>query len=251
MFWQRMLFKNSVKVYVCVDENGNPIVNEEGYVAFRYKDADQVPVFHTVKSKLSPICNAQIRDDDDPNDLPSIHKIPNPQTCKMPDRTGKASNQDIPIPPKTIVVYTDGGASPNPGPAGSGILLLYEGHCLELWHYLGKSTNNIAELTAILLALQNIKNKTLPILLFSDSQYAIDILTNRKQAKKNLELIDQVKAEMAKCQQLTLLKVRAHVGIAHNEHVDKLVALARDTKQSGSRRSQIHSKSDKSDTSPE
>ena len=154
---------------------------------------------------------------------------------QVPTTAVKLPAADV-IPPNTIVVYTDGGASPNPGPAGSGVLLMYGEHTLEIWEYLGKSTNNVAELTAILLALQNIKNKTLPILIYSDSKYAIGVLTGNMKATKNLDLIAKVREEMDKCPNVQLLKVKAHVGIQHNEHVDKLVALARDTKQSGTRR---------------
>ena len=239
MYWQRMIFKGHVKVYAQVDEIGDPLENGYGFVKFRYSDSPDAPLYQTKAQALSPICGAEIIDDaqvpEGNGELPEP-----PQNAPMPDRSGRRSAAPIPIPPKTIVVYTDGGASPNPGPAGSGVLLIYEDTMLEIWEYLGRSTNNAAELTAIRIALSNIKIKTLPILLYSDSQYAIDVLTGAKTAKKNQDLIAEVRAEMAKCPQLKLHKVRAHIGIAHNEHVDKLVALARDTKQSGSRRSRIN-----------
>ena len=73
---------------------------------------------------------------------------------------------------------------------------MYGKHCLEIWEYLGKSTNNVAELTAILRALENIKNKNLPILVYSDSKYAIGVLSGTMKANKNQDLIAQVKAEM-------------------------------------------------------
>ena len=235
MLWQRMLFKGNTKVYAQVDEIGDPLENGYGFVVFRYDNSPDAPTYKTKPRELTPICGAEIIDDsvpscDDPLELPNA--------AQMPDRSGKLSGNPIPIPPKTIVVYTDGGASPNPGPAGSGVLLIFEGHMLELWDYLPHSTNNVAELHAVHMALRQIKNKSLPILLYSDSQYAIDVLTGAKKAKKNQDLIAEIQSEMAKCSKLSLLKVRAHVGIAHNEHVDKLVAKARDTKQSGSRRSE-------------
>ena len=237
MYWQRMLFKKRIKVYAQVDEIGDPLENGYGYVIFRYNDAPDAPTYKTKPSELTPICGAEIIDDTAQDSGET--DIPSPSDLQMPDRSGKISGNAIPIPPKTIVVYTDGGASPNPGPAGSGVLLIYEGNILELWDYLGHSTNNIAELHAVHMALLQIKDKSLPILLYSDSQYAIDVLTGAKKAKKNQDLIAEIQSEMAKCSKLTLLKVRAHVGIAHNEHVDKLVAKARDTRQSGSRRSKL------------
>ncbi|MBP9757026.1 MAG: ribonuclease HI family protein [Candidatus Pacebacteria bacterium] len=62
---------------------------------------------------------------------------------------------------ETIVVYTDGGARGNPGPAGAGAIA-YEGDAiiLELKQYLGeKQTNNWAEYEAVALALAALKEK--------------------------------------------------------------------------------------------
>lgn len=146
------------------------------------------------------------------------------------------------MPPKTIVVYTDGGASPNPGHAGLGVVLIYEGNILDLWEYMGQSTNNIAELTAIWRALEQIKNKAIPVLLYSDSAYAIGVLTGRMKAVKNRELIASVQEEMRKFSALSLLKVKAHIGITYNERVDRLVAKARETRASGSERSTLKTK---------
>lgn len=60
-----------------------------------------------------------------------------------------------------IVVYTDGGARGNPGPAGAGAIA-YEKDMtvLELKQYLGdKQTNNYAEYEAVALALAALKQK--------------------------------------------------------------------------------------------
>ena len=59
-------------------------------------------------------------------------------------------------PPSTLVYYTDGSASPNPGPAGAGTVLFMDG--LPVWIVavpLGDSTNNIGELYAIGIALSD------------------------------------------------------------------------------------------------
>lgn len=56
-----------------------------------------------------------------------------------------------------IIAYTDGGARGNPGPAGVGAVL-YDEHqqekLAEISEYIGETTNNVAEYTALLLALQ-------------------------------------------------------------------------------------------------
>lgn len=60
---------------------------------------------------------------------------------------------------KHVVVYTDGGARGNPGPAGAGASILDEkGTTLkEASVYLGEKTNNYAEYAAVALGLETIK----------------------------------------------------------------------------------------------
>lgn len=58
-----------------------------------------------------------------------------------------------------ITIYTDGGARGNPGPAASGYVIKAEGKIVkEEGKYLGETTNNIAEYTAVLLALKKVKH---------------------------------------------------------------------------------------------
>lgn len=59
-----------------------------------------------------------------------------------------------------LILYTDGGARGNPGPAGAGAHLLdNEGNTVaELTEYLGETTNNQAEYRALLLALRKAKD---------------------------------------------------------------------------------------------
>ena len=51
---------------------------------------------------------------------------------------------------KTLVINTDGGSRGNPGPAAAGVALVM-GEC-SLYHnrYLGETTNNVAEYSAVL-----------------------------------------------------------------------------------------------------
>ncbi len=57
---------------------------------------------------------------------------------------------------QTITSYSDGGSRGNPGPSASGYVLLDERNAIiyEGGTYLGKTTNNVAEYTAVLEALQ-------------------------------------------------------------------------------------------------
>ena len=206
-----------------------PVVGSNGLIRYRYQNRGDAAEYTTTKANLTMIPGAEPVELDE-----SVTKPPKPR--KVPVTSVKPLAAPDVIPPNTIVAYTDGGASPNPGPAGSGVLLMYGEHSLEIWEYLGNSTNNVAELNANLIALNNIKNPSLPVLLYSDSNYAIGVLTGRMKPKQNLDLIEKIRIRMNDFPNLQLLKVKAHIGITHNEHVDRLVALARDTKQSGSRR---------------
>ena len=55
-----------------------------------------------------------------------------------------------------LLIYTDGAARGNPGPAGAGAILRdSDGNVLaEVAEPLGRATNNVAEWTAVLLALE-------------------------------------------------------------------------------------------------
>ena len=57
---------------------------------------------------------------------------------------------------KKISVYIDGGSRGNPGPAGIGVVILDEkGHKVKEFNkYIGVTTNNIAEYTALIYGLQ-------------------------------------------------------------------------------------------------
>ncbi len=77
---------------------------------------------------------------------------------------------------KTVIIYTDGACSGNPGPGGWGAILLYNGHELELSGGAAETTNNRMELTAVIRALQKLKEPCV-VELFSDSKYVIDALT--------------------------------------------------------------------------
>ena len=58
-----------------------------------------------------------------------------------------------------LLIYTDGGSRGNPGPAASGVVIKNdEGEIiLKTSRYLGKTTNNVAEYEALILALQKAK----------------------------------------------------------------------------------------------
>lgn len=127
---------------------------------------------------------------------------------------------------RVICVYTDGSCSGNPGPMGVGIYLTFGKHRKRISKHIGDGTNNIAELTAILVGLENIKDSTKEIQIYTDSLYCIGIFTKNWKPKKNIELINEIKEKLKEFQNLTFNKVKGHSGNEGNEIADKLATNA-------------------------
>ena len=129
-------------------------------------------------------------------------------------------------PPGAWVAYTDGACSGNPGPAGSGVVLVSpEGKTYEGFESLGEATNNVAELTAILRAVEWIPASAGPIFVHTDSQYAIGVLQKGWKAKVNQELVAKTKKLVA-ARGARLVYVPGHSGVPLNERADELAREA-------------------------
>jgi ribonuclease HI len=61
---------------------------------------------------------------------------------------------------KKIIIYTDGGAKGNPGPAAIGVIFCNQkGQIIKKFsQFLGESTNNVAEYKAVIFALKKFKS---------------------------------------------------------------------------------------------
>lgn len=96
-----------------------------------------------------------------------------------------------------LIVYTDGGARGNPGPAGIGVVIADEkGATIKKYsEYLGEKTNNEAEYEAIVFALKKVKAlygkekiKKTDIEMRSDSELIINQLNHQyKISEPNLQ----------------------------------------------------------------
>lgn len=76
---------------------------------------------------------------------------------------------------KEVTVFTDGACSGNPGPGGWGAILRYGSREKELCGGEKETTNNRMELTAVIKALEALKEPCL-VTLYSDSKYVLDAL---------------------------------------------------------------------------
>jgi ribonuclease HI len=147
-----------------------------------------------------------------------------------------------------VSIYCDGACEPNPGNAGSGVVVYRAGKLAELWYglYNPAGTNNTAELNALLQALLLAEveidaDRTVEVC--SDSQYAIQCVRDWapswekrgwKKANgeiKNLELIQECYAIFQRIEaDLNLNHVAAHVGTEGNELADRMAMYGAQTK---------------------
>lgn len=78
----------------------------------------------------------------------------------------------------TVVIYTDGACSGNPGPGGWAAVLRYGDYVKEISGYDPNTTNNRMEMTAALKALREL-NQPCRVLLHSDSAYLINAFRHK------------------------------------------------------------------------
>lgn len=95
-----------------------------------------------------------------------------------------------------VIIYTDGGAKGNPGPASIGVVIEYNNEKKEYSEQIGEATNNIAEYKALVFALKKTRqllgkktSKEVDIKAYSDSELMVKQL-NGEYKIKNIELKD-------------------------------------------------------------
>lgn len=131
----------------------------------------------------------------------------------------------------TVVVYTDGACSGNPGPGGWGVVVYADGKTYEWNGGDLQTTNNRMELTACIQALKAIP-KELTITLRTDSRYVMDGIrhwitgwkkngwkTANKTPVKNVDLWQELDA-ISDNRPITWEWIAAHNGEEGNERAD-------------------------------
>ena len=135
---------------------------------------------------------------------------------------------------KTVTIYTDGACSGNPGPGGWGAILEWNGVEKELYGGENPTTNNRMELTAVIVALETLKEACI-VELYSDSKYVIDALTKgwlaswrkngwRKSDKKpvlNIDLWERLLPQLAR-HEMHYHWVKGHAENEKNNRCDKM-----------------------------
>jgi ribonuclease HI len=136
-----------------------------------------------------------------------------------------------------VTIYTDGGASGNPGPGGYGALLISGPHQKEMSGGFRLTTNNRMELLAVIVALEALKRSGMEVQVYSDSKYVVDAVEKgwvmgweRKQFKdkKNPDLWKRFLVVYRK-HRVSFHWVKGHAGNPNNERVDALAVAAYQT----------------------
>jgi ribonuclease HI len=215
--WTRMWFKTN-KVWMAVDAQGKPIT-KDGKVLIKYQ-LKQDYEYWVKENNVSPI--------DAPPPKTQLQKKRKTRNKKSANdkATGASEAWNESAYEDKICVFTDGASSGNPGPSGIGVLLRYGGHEKEISQFIGNATNNIAELKAIEIGLSALKNKNMPVRLFTDSKYAYGLLMLNWKPRKNLQLVESIKKTMATFKDIKIIKVKGHSGHPENEKADFLATSA-------------------------
>lgn len=197
---------------------GGDLASNGGRVEIRYKRNDGRAYF-AAATNLSPTGSDTVEPDDYCGDAEPVRKATATKTASSPLPPEQPSGREL-------LVYADGACSGNPGPAGLGVVALWDDQRRELSEYLGEATNNIAELTAILRALELAYELDRPLRLYTDSRYAMGVLTEGWKAKANKALVSKVRQWLDKHPDTGLFHVRGHQGIPLNEVADELAVRA-------------------------
>jgi ribonuclease HI len=127
-----------------------------------------------------------------------------------------------------VVMHTDGACSGNPGPGGWAAILVHGEHVKELSGGLVATTNNRAELLAVLNGLQALKVPC-AVEVVTDSQNVIGWLRlgwkrRDPEIRKLCAKIDKLIEEKAPT--ILFRKVKGHSGEPMNERADQLAQAA-------------------------
>ena len=129
---------------------------------------------------------------------------------------------------ESAIANIDGGSRGNPGPAGYGVRIEQsDGSILELKEFLGSSTNNIAEYSALLAALRwAAEHEVRELRIRSDSELLVKQMRGEYRVKNPglLPLYEEARALMQTIARVTF----EHVRREFNKEADRLANEAMD-----------------------
>ena len=134
-----------------------------------------------------------------------------------------------------IVVYSDGGARGNPGPAGAGVYIEDgDGNVVKkIAKFLGKRTNNWAEYEAVILGLEALRRlfgeklMSMDIELRMDSELVVRQLTGVYKVKNQDLALQYMKINNLRAQHFPRIKI-IHVPREKKKEADRMANKAMD-----------------------
>jgi len=138
-----------------------------------------------------------------------------------------------------INLYSDGGAEPNPGKGGFGVIMSYKGIKREFSQGYELTTNNRMELMGVIHGLERLKTKSV-VNVFTDSRYVIDGIEKgwaerwrsknwyrtRTEKAINYDLWNKLLILISAQQKVIFNWVKGHAGHLENERCDELAMVA-------------------------
>ena len=138
----------------------------------------------------------------------------------------------------TIIIYTDGACTGNPGKGGYGAVIIDGDRRQELSLGYKLTTNNRMEMMGAIAALESLKSNS-QVKLHTDSKYIVDAVNkgwakkwqakgwrrNAKEMAKNPDLWQEI-LDLCKIHDVEFIWVKGHAGIAENERCDRLAVDA-------------------------
>ncbi|NIQ00898.1 MAG: ribonuclease HI [Nitrospinaceae bacterium] len=134
---------------------------------------------------------------------------------------------------KKVKIFTDGCCKGNPGPGGYGAIIKYNNSVKEYKGAVKQTTNNIMELTAAIIALNQLQEPC-EVELTTDSQYLVKGMTQwvegwvrkgwinaSKQPVKNRTLWEELQ-RLSRIHKISWKWIRGHAGHPENERCDAL-----------------------------
>lgn len=136
-----------------------------------------------------------------------------------------------------LIIYTDGSSRGNPGNGGYAAILIWGNKKKELSGGYRLTTNNRMELMAVIVALQSLTKKDIPLTIYTDSKYVVNsvekkwidnwIKTDFKGGKKNKDLWLKYH-QLSKQFLIKLIWVKGHATNEMNNRCDELATTAAD-----------------------
>jgi len=223
MTWARMSFKGQV-VWVRSDDGVRPALDADGRAEMKYRESD-TRTYRPLPQNLGS-ADAQAAS-------PVNAAVPSKPAKTTARPAPRKAHEQKPVPSasgETVHVWTDGACSGNPGPMGIGVVVVAGSRRKEHGEYLGKGTNNIAELTAIRrgleIAAELLPGQEFAVRVYTDSSYSIGLLSQGWKAKANQELVAGLREFLRGFRNLRMIKVAGHAGVPENERCDLLARQA-------------------------